>query len=251
MQTMIQKVKREIEHLRDVLYYRLTFDSRSEQTVTNQFHKLYFDSHAVGKAWISSSWMGVPLHKCPTDLLTYQEIIYEVEPDLIVETGTLLGGSAYYLASLCDLIGRGRVITIDVDSAEESISRERKPGCRIRPDHPRITYIRGSSTSEDVLLQVKSMIHADDRVLVVLDSDHSKTHVLNELCAYSPLVSLRSYLIVEDTNVNGHPVLPQFGPGPMEAVQEFLTMNKNFVIDQSREKHFLTFNPCGYLRRKS
>jgi len=251
MKTMMQKMKREIEHLRDVLYYRITFDSSSEQAIMNQFHKLYFDSHAVGKAWISSSWMGVPLHKCPTDLLTYQEIIYEVGPEVIVETGTLLGGSAYYLASLCDLLGRGRVITIDVDSTEDSIARVQGQAGKVRPDHPRITYFRGSSTSEDVLLQVKSLIDADDRVLVILDSDHSKTHVLNELHLYSPLVSVGSYLIVEDTNVNGHPVLPQFGPGPMEAVEEFLTKNMNFVPDRSREKHFLTFNPCGYLRRKS
>jgi cephalosporin hydroxylase len=251
MQTMIQKVKREIEHLRDVLYYRFTFDSSTEQAVANQFHKLYFDSHAAGKAWMSSTWMGVPLHKCPTDLLTYQEIIYEVEPDVIVETGTLLGGSAYYLASLCDLVGRGRVITIDVDSAEDSRARVRGPIGRVRPDHARITYLRGSSTSEEILQQVKSLIHTGDRVLVVLDSDHSKAHVLKELWAYSPLVSVGSYLVVEDTNVNGHPVLPQFGPGPMEAVEEFLTMNTNFVPDCSREKHFLTFNPCGYLRRKS
>jgi cephalosporin hydroxylase len=251
MKTMIQKMKREIAHLRDVLYYRLTFDSSSEQAVMDQFHKLYFDSHVFGKAWMGSSWMGVRIHKCPTDLWTYQEIIYEVEPDVIVETGTLLGGSAYYLASLCDLIGRGRVITIDVDSAEDSISRERGPVCKVRPNHPRITYLRGSSTSEDVLLRVKSLIHTGDRVLVVLDSDHSKGHVFEELCAYSPLVSMGSYLIVEDTNVNGHPILPQFGPGPMEAVEEFLAMNTNFVLDRSREKHLLTFNPNGYLRRKS
>jgi cephalosporin hydroxylase len=251
MQTVMQKMKREIEHLRDVLYYRIAFDATSSEQVIRQFHKLYFDSHAVGKAWISSSWMGVPLRKCPTDLMTYQQIIYEVGPDVIVETGTLLGGSAYYLASLCDLLGKGRVITIDVDSAEESLSREREPVGKVRPDHPRITYLRGSSTSEDVLRQVKILINPGDRVLVVLDSDHSKTHVLNELYAYSPLVSMGSYLIVEDTNVNGHPVLPQFGPGPMEAVEEFLTRNPNFVLDRSRENHFLTFNPCGYLRRSS
>ena len=251
MRAMLQKMKREIEHLRDVLYYRLTFDSRQEQAVINQFHKLYFDSHAVGKAWISSTWMGVPLHKCPTDLLTYQEIVYDVEPDVIIETGTLLGGSAYYLASLFDLIGRGRVITIDVDSREESLARVRSRAYKVRPEHPRITYIRGSSTSGDVFRQVKSLIHAGDRVLVVLDSDHSKTHVLEELREYSPLVSVGSYLIVEDTNANGHPVLPQFGPGPMEAVEEFLKTNTNFAPDRSREKHFLTFNPGGYLRRKS
>jgi cephalosporin hydroxylase len=251
MKTRFQKMKQEIAHLRDALYYRLIFDTSSEETVINQFHRLYFDSQAFGKTWMSSSWMGVPVRKCPTDLWTYQEIIYEVEPDVIVETGTQLGGSAYYLASLCDLMGKGRVITIDVDSTEDSVSRERGPVGKVRPDHPRIAYLRGSSTSEDVLMRVKSLIHAGDSVLVVLDSDHSKTHVFEELCAYSPLVSMGSYLIVEDTNVNGHPILSQFGPGPMEAVEEFLKMNTNFVIDRSREKHLLTFNPRGYLRRTS
>jgi cephalosporin hydroxylase len=101
-----------------------------------------------------------------------------------------------------------------------------------------------------VLLRVKNLIHEGDRVLVVLDSDHGKTHVCEELCAYCPLVSIGSYVIAEDTNVNGHPILPQFGPGPMEAVEEFLKMNTNFAIDRSGEKHLLTFNPCGYLRRK-
>ncbi len=251
MKKIIQKMKQEIAHLRDVLYYRLTFDARSEQTVIDQFHKLYFDSQLFGKAWMSPSWMGVPVRKCPTDLWTYQEILYEVEPDVIVETGTQLGGSAYYLASLCDLMGRGRVITIDVDSREDSVSRERAPVSKARPDHPRITYLQGSSASEDVLLRVKSLVREGDRVLVVLDSDHSKTHVSLELRAYSPLVSMGSYLIVEDTNVNGHPILSQFGPGPMEAVEEFLKTNTNFVLDRSRENHLLTFNPCGYLRRKS
>jgi cephalosporin hydroxylase len=249
MLTIFQKLKREIQILRDVLYYRLTFDHSSEQTVVEQFHKLYFDSHVFGKTWRSSSWMGVPVHKCPTDLWTYQELIYGIKPDVIVETGTLFGGSAYYLASLCDLVGNGRVITIDVDSAEESVSRGRSAATKIRPVHPRVTYLRGSSTSKEILLQVKNLIQESDKVLVVLDSDHRKTHVLDELRAYAPLVSIGSYLIVEDTNINGHPILTEFGPGPMEAVAEFLTTNKNFVVDRSRESHLLTFNPGGYLRR--
>jgi cephalosporin hydroxylase len=86
---------------------------------------------------------------------------------------------------------------------------------------------------------------------VILDSDHSQTHVRAELQAYAPMVSLGSYLVVEDTNVNGHPVLPDFGPGPMEATQEFLISHNEFVRDPSREKFMMTFNPGGFLRRVS
>lgn len=87
--------------------------------------------------------------------------------------------------------------------------------------------------------------------MVILDSDHHKEHVLKELRTYSRFVTLDSYLIVEDTNINGHPVYLDFGPGPMEAVEEFLTENSQFFVDRTKEKLLLTFNPCGYLRRIS
>lgn len=85
--------------------------------------------------------------------------------------------------------------------------------------------------------------------MVILDSDHKKVHVLNELKIYSKFVSKGSYLIVEDSNINGHPVLPNFGLSPMEAIKDFLKENKNFIIDKTKEKFFLTFNPNGYLKR--
>ena len=86
--------------------------------------------------------------------------------------------------------------------------------------------------------------------MVVLDSDHTKGHVLEELRRYAPLVSPTSYLVVEDTNINGHPVLPEFGPGPLEAIEEFLRGSDDFFVDRTREKYFLTFNPGGYLAKK-
>jgi len=89
----------------------------------------------------------------------------------------------------------------------------------------------------------------DEKAIVILDSDHGKEHVLDELRIYSRFVSRDSYLIVEDTNLNGHPVNPDFGPGPMEAVQDFLKNNDQFIIDKSREKFYLTFSPGGFLRR--
>ena len=86
--------------------------------------------------------------------------------------------------------------------------------------------------------------------MVILDSDHSRDHVLRELELYAPLVTPGCYVVVEDTNVNGHPVVPRFGPGPMEAVQEYLATTDAFEVDRSREKLLLTFNPSGYLRRR-
>jgi cephalosporin hydroxylase len=201
--------------------------------VVEAFHRLYYDT----EVWKDTHWLGVPIQKCPLDLWIYQEILWELRPDLVVETGTFQGGSALFLASMCDLLGRGRVVTIDVHPREG------------RPAHERIAYLTGSSTDPDVVERVRAMAAPTDRVLVILDSDHSQAHVLAELRAYAPLVSPGSYLIVEDTNVNGHPVLPAFGPGPMEAVREFLAGAADFVADPTREKLLMGFNPGGWLRR--
>jgi cephalosporin hydroxylase len=107
----------------------------------------------------------------------------------------------------------------------------------------------GSSASKEVEEQVRTLIKGSDKVMVILDSDHHKEHVLNELVIYSKFVTKGSYLIVEDTNINGHPVFVEFGPGPMEAIEEFLGQNEEFVVDEKREKLYLTFNPKGYLRK--
>lgn len=202
--------------------------------VLNAFHQAYYDS----RVWTHTYWRGVPTLKCPLDLWIYQEILFELRPSLIIETGTAQGGSAFFLASVCDLIGYGHVITVDI---------EKRP----RPRHRRISYMEGrSSTDLAVVRDVKRRIGSDDRVMVILDSNHSRDHVLTELRSYAPLVTGGQYVIVEDTNVNGHPVLMEHGPGPMEAVDEFLGETDAFEVDRDREKFALTFNPHGYLRRR-
>ena len=118
-----------------------------------------------------------------------------------------------------------------------------------RPNHNRITYLLGSSTSKEIMEDVQRFIVNKNQIMVILDSDHKKEHVLSELRIYSQFVTKGSYIIVEDTNINSHPIFPDFGPGPMEAVKDFLEENKDFVIDKSREKFYLTFNPDGYLKR--
>jgi cephalosporin hydroxylase len=136
-----------------------------------------------------------------------------------------------------DQIGHGQVITIDIEDRSG------------RPQHPRITYLTGSSTDPLIVGQVKQRVR-NSRVMAILDSDHREPHVLNELTIYSELVHPGDYLIVEDTSVNGHPTFPGFGPGPMEAVEKFLARTDDFVIDERCERFLMTLHPRGYLKRK-
>lgn len=207
----------------------------SDASVTAAFHRLYYEAETT---WRQTFWLGHPVQKCPLDLWAYQEILVETRPDVIVECGTYLGGSARFLASVCDQLGAGRIVTIDIVE---------RPGL---PRHRRITYLRGSSTDDAIVERVRRYARRAKRVMVILDSDHTRDHVLRELELYAPLVTAGCYLIVEDTNVNGHPVSPEFGPGPMEAVHAFLATTSDFEIDTSRERLMLTFNPSGYLRAR-
>ena len=202
-----------------------------------RFHELYYNS--ADQTLRKTKWLGNRVIKCPLDLWVYQEIICEIRPALIVETGSGRGGSALFMASVCDLIEHGRVVTIDTRDVE-------------RPQHERITYLLGSSTDPPVVERARIEAAGERSVMVILDSDHSAEHVLEELRCYAPFVSPGSYLIVEDTNVNGHPVVPEHGPGPMEAVQEFLATEpgREFAVDRACEKFFMTLNPGGYLKRK-
>jgi cephalosporin hydroxylase len=171
-------------------------------------------------------------------LWIYQEILWEVKPALIIECGTAAGGSTLFLAQMCDLIGKGQVVSIDIVT---------QPGV---PEHPRITYLTGNTLEDGITAKVRVMAKGIAPVLAILDSDHRMSHVLQEMRIYGELVTFGSYLIIEDTNINGHPVLPGSGPGPMEAVEQFLRENHGFLVDESREKFMLTQNPQGYLRKK-
>ncbi len=230
---MREFLKHEAKRFREFLR-RVYFSQKANKKIIDIFHKFYYDSGIHRKTY----WFGVPVWKIPFDLWIYQEIIYELKPELIIETGTAYGGSALYMANILYLIGQGKVITIDIDDT------------RKRPKHPRITYLKGSSVSKEILDIVKNEYKkTKGNVIVILDSDHKKEYVLKELELYNSFVSKGSYLIVEDTNINGNPVYEEYGHGPMEAVKEFLKKNKNFQIDKTREKFFVSFNPNGYLKR--
>lgn len=235
MTKILHLLAEEIKTVRNYINRRLFMGAREERALVDRFHELYHTAATWGIG--NTAWFGVRLRKCPLDLWVYQEMIYDLKPDIIIECGTQYGGSAFYLAHMCDLNGKGKVVTIDIKDYPE------------KPKHPRITYLLGSSVSKGIVDQVKATINSRDKVLVILDSDHGRDHVLAELEAYSPLVNLGGYIIVEDTNINGHPVSPGSGPGPMEAVDEFLARTDMFEIDKSKEKFYLTFNPRGYLKR--
>jgi len=210
---------------------------KREKRIINAFSDLYYNAlKGEDQIFKRTTWMNVPCFKCPLDLWIYQEIIAEIQPDLIIETGTHMGGSALFMAHMLDIVGKGEIITIDVVKTAP------------RPDHPRIRYVTGSSADPD-LIQAMLDDRPDEMRLAVLDSDHSKSHVLNELNLLAPYVSLGSYIIVEDTNINGHPSYTSFGEGPYEAVEEFLESTRNFTVDYSKEKFLMTFNPNGYLKR--
>ena len=145
------------------------------------------------------------------------------------------GWQRAFHAHVLDLLGKSDIITIDSQSAG-------------RPSHPRIRYVLGSSADETLVADLLRD-RPDEVRVVVLDSDHSENHVRRELELLSPWVTVGSYLIVEDTNINGHPTFPSFGPGPFEAVTTFLENHPEFVVDQSREKFLMTFNPRGFLKR--
>lgn len=208
-----------------------------EQAIVDAFHRLYYDERVEGRQTVLLSWFGHRILKCPFDIWTYQEIVHETKPELIVECGTRYGGGALYLASLLDLRGGpGEVVTIDITAMKN------------RPVHPRIRYVMGSTLDPAIVARVREAA-AGKRTMVILDSDHSATQVAAELAIYPELVSTGCYLIVDDANLGGHPVLPEHGPGPTEALDAWYPTQTDFVIDRSRERFMLSLNPRGFLKR--
>ena len=209
------------------------------ETTVRDFNRIFYDGPQAAPLFKTTSWLGVNAQKCPMDTWIYQEILWEKRPELIVETGVFAGGSTLFLASMFDLIGAGEVLAIDITLryVDERV-----------PRHPRIRLVEGNSIDPAIASQVRAACRGR-RTMVILDSDHTRAHVAAELAIYAPLVTPGQYLIVEDTNINGHPVYESFGPGPHEAVQEFLRHHGGWTVDRSRERLLVTFNPAGYLLR--
>jgi cephalosporin hydroxylase len=205
------------------------------------FHRLYYGDHApktTSGRQHHTTYHGIETHKCPLDLWIYQELLHQIKPALVVELGTYRGGSTLFLAHQLELLGGGSVVSVDCVELP-------------RPRHSRITYLLGRTADLQIVDAVRQLVPADatSPVVVIHDADHHYDAVVEDLELYAPLVTPGSYLIVEDSNVNGHPVLHSWGPGPWEAIDDFLPRHPEFVRDENCEKFFLTYNPGGYLRR--
>jgi len=189
------------------------------------------------------TWMGTKTWKNILDLWIYQEIIYEIQPDVIVEIGSRYGGSTKYFANLSDLLNKGTVISIDTDRSVYDL------------EHKRVITLTGTSSDPGIISQVAELCR-DKIALVIQDGDHSRKQVLEDLENYSEFVSLNSYFIVEDGIVDLFHYGDGLGfqedtPGPLAAVEEFLEHHPQFIVDSERERYLLTYNPKGFLKRIS
>jgi cephalosporin hydroxylase len=184
-------------------------------------------------------WLGKPIWQNLLDLWTIQETIYEIRPGLLIESGTNRGGSSYFFASLFDLMGYGRVITIDVEKLHDL-------------SHPRVTYLLGSSVAPEILEQVASVAATTSGpIIVLLDSDHNEAHVRREMDAYHRFVTPGSFLLVQDGVIDTLPVFAAGRPGPLPAIEAFLKEHPEFEVDTERCSRFLiTHSPKGWLRRR-
>lgn len=207
----------------------------------------------ISKYSYNFSWMGRPIIAYPQDMIAMQEIIWEVKPDLIIETGVAHGGSLVYYASLLELIGNdGLVLGIDID-----IRKHNRDLIEAHPMMKRIKLIEGSSTSEEIVAQVKAIVGTKKKVMLCLDSNHTHDHVLEELKVYSPFVTKDSYCVVFDTIIEDLPADYDWGPrswgvgnNPKTAVREFLKENTDFEINKSIDnKILISVAPEGYLKR--
>ncbi|AMA47901.1 cephalosporin hydroxylase family protein [Pseudomonas alabamensis] len=223
---------------------------QGQSQTLKQLARDFYDESAKHKYTYHFSWMGRPIIQLPQDMIAMQELVWRIQPDLIIECGVAHGGSIIYYASLLQLLGHGEVLGIDVD-----IRAHNRQAIENHPMAHRITLFEGSSIDLAMVERVRA--HAQGkRVMVVLDSNHTHAHVLEELRHYAPLVSVDSYCVVMDTVVEDMPAdaFPDrpwgHGDNPKTAVWAFLEENGDFQIDQTvQDKLLLTVASDGYLRR--
>lgn len=230
------------------------------------FSKEAFDQIAdlwVRTGWVRKysyafSWWGRPIIQLPDDMIRIQEAIFQVQPDVIIETGVAHGGSLIFYASLLELIGKGRVIGLDIE-----VRPHNREAIESHPMSKRIDLVIGDSVSPEVVERVRSMIKPTDKVMLILDSNHSRSHVAAELDAYADLVTPGSYLLSQDGVMQLVAGMPRtredwYDDNPIPAVEAFLAKRNDFVLrkpprpfDESQDVPDCSHHPVGWLQRVS
>ena len=236
------------ENIPSLRKYVLTVDKKNKKELKK-----------VGLQWIKVAaknrlsyeidWLGIPVIQTPEDLILMQELIFKVQPDYIIETGIAHGGGLIFYASMMELLNKGKVIGIDIEIREHNR--------KVIESHPlfkRIAMIEGDSISDEMIQELRKIISKNSKVIVCLDSNHTKAHVLKELQFYQEFVIPGCYIVVFDTNTSELAKLGIFNSkyidnSPKEAVEEFLKKNNNFEIDKNYNKLYISYSPNGYLRR--
>jgi cephalosporin hydroxylase len=211
-------------------------------SLAKRYYHLWYYNTGV---WQQTTWMGVQTYKSPMDMWNYQEILVSLRPSVIIEFGTWHGGSALFFSSVMQQIGRPYMV-VSVDITDSRISEKTKAD-------PNIRLLTMSSASPEVRQSVRTLRQKfPGPAFAILDSDHSKQHVLAEMVNLRDILFAGDYLVVEDSNINGHPVAKSFGPGPYEAIQEYFRMfPQDYDHDFDRERKFgFSFAPNGFLRKR-
>ncbi|BBY77255.1 rhamnosyl O-methyltransferase [Mycolicibacterium parafortuitum] len=239
-----REISKKVHRLR-VIYYNpelyslYLYDSTGSEP--DEYNKWYFNK----LVWHETTWMGIECYKSVSDMWNYQEILHAQKPALVIEFGTFCGGSARFFASVMREIGQPfKILSVDIDHARL------KPEAQQDPD---VIFMESSSTADAVADRIRALKKEyPGKIFAILDSDHSKDHVLAEMKALRPLLSAGDYLVVEDSVLNGHPVAPGWGPGPYEAIEAYEAEFPNdYIHDQEREEKFgWTWAPRGYLVRR-
>lgn len=248
----------------DTIAQTLTIDGEAEQRILPLHSKESFE--LLAEQWLNVgwgqkysytfTWMGRPIIQLPEDMVRLQEVIFNLRPDVIIETGIAHGGSLIFYASLCKVMEQGRVIGVDIE-----IRSHNRQALEAHPLLPFITLIEGSSIEPAIVSQVNALVRPTEKVLVLLDSCHTKAHVLAELNAYAPLVSPGSYIVAMDGIMEQVVDAPRAQPAwewdnPRQAALEFVAANPNFSIEEpaflfneSSLDKWTTYWPGGFIKR--